>query len=38
MDAVIAPGALKALRGRGGKRCVPLDDGLLRLGPATLTT
>ena len=38
MNAVIAPGALKALRGRGGKRCVPLDDGVLRLGPATLTT
>ncbi len=38
MNAVIAPGALKALRGRGGKRCVPLDDGLLRLGPATLST
>ncbi|MEV8437439.1 molybdenum cofactor biosysynthesis protein [Actinosynnema sp. NPDC051121] len=36
MDAVIAPGALRALRGRGGKRCVPLDDGLLRVGPATL--
>ncbi|NUT50815.1 MAG: molybdenum cofactor biosysynthesis protein [Saccharothrix sp.] len=36
MDAVIAPGAFRALRGRGGKRCVPLDDGLLRLGPATL--
>ncbi|WP_033429306.1 MOSC domain-containing protein [Saccharothrix syringae] len=36
MDAVIAPGAFKALRGRGGKRCVPLDDGVLRLGPATL--
>jgi MOSC domain-containing protein YiiM len=38
MNAVIAPGAFRALRGRGGKRCVPLDDGLLRLGPATLTT
>ncbi|MER5269141.1 MOSC domain-containing protein [Actinosynnema sp. NPDC002837] len=38
LDVVIAPGALKALRGRGGKRCVPLDDGVLRLGPATLTT
>ncbi|TQM85577.1 hypothetical protein FHX81_8071 [Saccharothrix saharensis] len=37
MNAVIAPGAMRALRGRGGKRCVPLDDGLLRLGPATLT-
>ncbi|WP_367127949.1 molybdenum cofactor biosysynthesis protein [Saccharothrix sp. HUAS TT1] len=36
MDAVIAPGAFKGLRGRGGKRCVPLDDGVLRLGPATL--
>jgi MOSC domain-containing protein YiiM len=36
MNAVIAPGAFKALRGRGGMRCVPVDDGLLRLGPATL--
>nr|WP_238598357.1 hypothetical protein [Saccharothrix sp. ALI-22-I] len=36
MNAVIAPGAFKALRGRGGVRCVPVDDGLLRLGPATL--
>ncbi|GAB2967056.1 hypothetical protein [Saccharothrix stipae] len=35
MNAVIAPGAFRALRGRGGKHCVPLDDGLLRLGPAT---
>ncbi|MFC6093433.1 molybdenum cofactor biosysynthesis protein [Saccharothrix lopnurensis] len=38
MNAVVAPGALTALRGRGGLRCVPLDDGLLRLGPAVLTT
>ncbi len=38
MDAVIAPGAFRALRGHGGIRCVPLDDGLLRLGPATLTS
>ncbi|GGP75446.1 MOSC domain-containing protein [Saccharothrix coeruleofusca] len=38
MDAVIAPGAFKALRGHGGVRCVPLDDGVLRLGPATLLT
>jgi MOSC domain-containing protein YiiM len=36
MDAVLAPGAQRALRGRGGVRCVPLDDGVLRLGPATL--
>ncbi|MCP2167754.1 MOSC domain-containing protein [Goodfellowiella coeruleoviolacea] len=38
MDAVLAPGAFRALRGRGGMRCVPLDDGLLRLGPATLVS
>ncbi|KOV82897.1 MOSC domain-containing protein [Nocardia sp. NRRL S-836] len=36
MDAVIAPGAFKALRGKGGMRCVPLDDGVLRLGTAVL--
>ncbi|SDF78629.1 hypothetical protein SAMN05216553_103279 [Lentzea fradiae] len=36
MDAVIAPGAFKALRGKGGVRCVPLDDGLLRIGRAVL--
>jgi len=38
MDVAIAPGAFKALRGHGGVRCVPLDDGVLRLGPATLIT
>jgi MOSC domain-containing protein YiiM len=37
MDVVLAPGAFRALRGHGGVRCVPLDDGTLRLGPATLT-
>jgi MOSC domain-containing protein len=37
LDAVIAPGALRGLRGHGGVRCTPLDDGLLRVGPATLT-
>ncbi|MDT7786822.1 MAG: hypothetical protein QOF58_5241 [Pseudonocardiales bacterium] len=36
MDAVIAPGAFKALRGKGGIRCVPLDDGVLRVGKAAL--
>jgi hypothetical protein len=36
MDVVLAPGAFRALRGRGGVRCEPLDDGVLRLGPATL--
>ncbi|GHF68959.1 hypothetical protein FHX82_003501 [Amycolatopsis bartoniae] len=36
MDAVLAPGAFKALRGHGGVRCTPLDDGVLRLGAAKL--
>ncbi|TCK22690.1 hypothetical protein EV378_6698 [Pseudonocardia endophytica] len=36
MDVVLAPGAFRALRGRGGVRCTPLDDGVLRLGPAEL--
>jgi hypothetical protein len=35
MDVVIGPGAWRALRRRGGVRCVPLDDGVLRLGPVT---
>jgi hypothetical protein len=37
MDQVLAPGAFRALRGHGGVRCVPLDDGKLSLGRATLT-
>jgi hypothetical protein len=37
MDVAVAPGAFKALRGHGGMRCVPLDDGVLKLGPAALT-
>lgn len=36
MDVTLAPGAFRALRGRGGVRCVPLDDGVLTLGPALL--
>jgi MOSC domain-containing protein YiiM len=36
MDTQLAPGAWNAMRGRGGVRCEPLDDGVLRLGPATL--
>jgi MOSC domain-containing protein YiiM len=36
MDVVLAPGAFRAMRGRGGVRCEPLDDGTLRLGPAEL--
>jgi MOSC domain-containing protein YiiM len=36
MDAAIGPGAWQALRGRGGVRCRPLDDGVLRVGPVTV--
>jgi MOSC domain-containing protein YiiM len=35
MDVAIGPGAFKALRGKGGVRCVPLNDGVLRVGPVT---
>lgn len=35
MDVTIAPGAQRALRGRGGVRCTPLSDGVLAVGPAT---
>jgi hypothetical protein len=38
MDVVVGPGAWRGLRGHGGVRCVPLDDGRLRLGPAVLET
>lgn len=34
MDEVLAPGAMKALRGHGGIRATPLTSGALRLGPA----
>ena len=37
MDVVFAPGAFRAMRGRGGVRCEPLTSGTLSLGPATLT-
>jgi hypothetical protein len=37
MDVVLAPGAHRGLRGRGGVRCAALSDGELRLGPAVLT-
>jgi MOSC domain-containing protein YiiM len=37
MDVVIAPGAWRALRGKGGVRCRPLDDGILRVGPVQFT-
>ncbi|MCW0212837.1 MAG: MOSC domain-containing protein [Pseudonocardia sp.] len=36
MDVVLAPGAFAALRGRGGVRCEPLSDGVLRPGRAVL--
>ncbi|RKN43543.1 molybdenum cofactor biosysynthesis protein [Micromonospora endolithica] len=37
MDVTIGPGAFRALRRRGGVRCTPLDDGVLRLGPVRAT-
>ncbi|GAC1375506.1 MAG: hypothetical protein NVSMB43_15010 [Pseudarthrobacter sp.] len=36
MDQMLAPGAHKAMRGRGGVRCQPLSDGILHRGPAVL--
>ncbi|CAM3418415.1 molybdenum cofactor biosysynthesis protein [Kibdelosporangium persicum] len=36
MDVVLGQGACRGLRGHGGVRCVPLDDGELRVGPAEL--
>jgi hypothetical protein len=32
MDVTVGPGAWRALRGRGGVRCTPLSDGVLRVG------
>ncbi|MFK3983378.1 molybdenum cofactor biosysynthesis protein [Micromonospora sp. NPDC050397] len=37
MDVTVAPGTWRALRGRGGVRCTPLNDGTLRLGPVVVT-
>ncbi|MEU8816836.1 molybdenum cofactor biosysynthesis protein [Actinoplanes sp. NPDC048796] len=37
MDVTVGPGAWKALRGKGGIRCEPLDDGILRVGPVTVS-
>jgi hypothetical protein len=37
MDAMIGPGAQRALRDTGGVRCRPLSDGVLTVGPATFT-
>lgn len=36
MDVTVGPGAWPGLRGRGGIRCSPLNDGILRLGPVTV--
>ncbi len=36
MDKMLAPGAHKAMRGRGGVRCQALSDGVLHRGPAVL--
>jgi MOSC domain-containing protein YiiM len=36
LDLVLAAGAHRGLRGRGGVRCAPRTDGVLRLGPAVL--
>ncbi len=32
MDVTVGPGAQRALRGGGGVRCTPLDDGVLEVG------
>jgi MOSC domain-containing protein YiiM len=36
LDVVLAPGAHRGMRGRGGIRCAALSDGVLRVGPAVL--
>jgi MOSC domain-containing protein YiiM len=36
MDVTIAPGAFRSLRGKGGIRCTPLNDGILRRGPVSV--
>ncbi|KRE79327.1 MOSC domain-containing protein [Arthrobacter sp. Soil763] len=38
IDAMLAPGAHKAMRGRGGVRCQVLSDGILHRGPAVLVS
>ncbi len=38
MDAAIAPGAERRLRGRGGLRARILTDGMLRVGPVEVRT
>ena len=38
MDEMLAPGAHKSMRGRGGVRCQVIAGGLLRRGPAVLVS
>jgi MOSC domain-containing protein YiiM len=38
MDVSVGSGAFKALRGKGGIRCVPLNDGTLTVGPVSFET
>ncbi|XAS74761.1 molybdenum cofactor biosysynthesis protein [Micrococcaceae bacterium Sec5.1] len=38
MDQMLAPGAHKAMRGRGGVRCQVISGGLLHRGPAVLVS
>lgn len=37
LDVVVGAGTWRAMRGRGGVRTTPLDDGVLRLGPVNVT-
>ncbi|WP_433495989.1 molybdenum cofactor biosysynthesis protein [Micromonospora sp. CA-248089] len=37
LDVVVVPGTWKAMRRRGGVRCAPLTDGVLRVGPVTVS-
>ena len=38
LDVTIGPGAWRNLRGKGGIRCTPLTDAILRLGAVTANT
>ncbi len=38
MDVVVGDGTWKAMRGHGGVRTTPLDDGVLRVGPVAART
>ena len=37
MDVTVGPGAWRGLRGKGGVRCTPLTDGILRVGPVEVS-